>query len=61
MYPGTDKLFDLFEHEDHGVQRLLDALVLIVPNNPVCLLAGVAAMPVRRFIALNLSGRSAGS
>jgi membrane protein DedA with SNARE-associated domain len=57
MYPGADKLFDLFEHEDHkGVRRMLDALVLIMPNNPVCLLAGVAAMPVRRFVVLNVFG-----
>ncbi len=57
VYPGADKLFDLFEQEDHkGVQRMLDALVLIMPNNPVCLLAGIGAMPVKRFIALNLIG-----
>jgi len=57
VYPGADKLFDLFEQEDHkGVQRMLDVLTLVMPNNPVCLLAGVAGMPVRRFIALNLIG-----
>lgn len=57
VYPGADRLFDLFEQENHkGVQRMLDALILIMPNNPVCLLAGVAAMPVKRFIALNLIG-----
>jgi membrane protein DedA with SNARE-associated domain len=57
VYPGADKLFDLFEQENHkGVQRMLDALVLIMPNNPVCLLAGIASMPAKRFIALNLIG-----
>lgn len=57
VFPGSDKLFDLFEREDHaGVRRLLDALVFIMPNNPVCLLAGVAAMPLRRFWAINVAG-----
>ncbi len=57
IYPGADKLFDLFEQEDHkGVQRMLDALVLIMPNNPVCLLAGVAGMSVWRFVVLNIVG-----
>lgn len=57
VFPGSDKLFDLFEHEDHrGVRRLLDALVLIMPNNPVCLLAGIARMPLARFWTLNIVG-----
>lgn len=57
VYPGADRLFDLFEHEDHrGVRRLLDGLVVIMPNNPVCLLAGVAGMPPVRFAVLNVLG-----
>ncbi len=57
VYPGAGRLFDMFEAEDHvGVRRLLDVLVVIMPNNPVCLLAGVAAMPWRRFAVLNLVG-----
>jgi membrane protein DedA with SNARE-associated domain len=57
VYPGADKLFDMFEHQGHaGVRHMLDALVFIMPNNPVCLLAGVAAMPVRRFAVLNIAG-----
>lgn len=57
VFPGSDPLFDLFEREDHaGVRRLLDGLVLIMPNNPVCLLAGVAAMPLRRFWTINVVG-----
>lgn len=57
VFPGSDRLFDLFEREDHvGVRRLLDALIVIMPNNPVCLLAGIAAMPVRRFWTLNVVG-----
>ncbi|MEI2638167.1 MAG: hypothetical protein V9F03_04080 [Microthrixaceae bacterium] len=30
--------------------------MFIAPNNPVCLLAGVAAMPIRRFVILNVTG-----
>ncbi|HKY16909.1 MAG TPA: hypothetical protein VJM33_18425 [Microthrixaceae bacterium] len=57
VYPGADRLFDLFEAEDHrGVRRLLDVLVLIMPNNPVSLLAGVAGMPFPRFLVLNITG-----
>jgi len=56
VFPGMDGLFDLFEQDRNGFKRLLDVAVLIAPNNPVCLLAGVAAMPIRRFIALNLVG-----
>jgi membrane protein DedA with SNARE-associated domain len=57
VYPGADKLFDMFENQAHaGVRHMLDALVFIMPNNPVCLLAGVAAMPVRRFVVLNIAG-----
>jgi membrane protein DedA with SNARE-associated domain len=31
-------------------------LVFIAPNNPICLFAGAAGMPIRAFIALNVSG-----
>jgi membrane protein DedA with SNARE-associated domain len=57
VYPGAGRIFDLFEREDHqGARRLLDGLVFVMPNNPVCLLAGVAGMPVRRFFVINLAG-----
>jgi membrane protein DedA with SNARE-associated domain len=57
VYPGADKLFDFFEDGDHaGMRHMLDALVLIMPNNPVCLLAGVSGMPVRRFAVINIVG-----
>jgi len=57
VYPGAGRVFDLFEHEDHrGVRRLLDGLVFVMPNNPICLLAGVAGMPIRRFFVINLAG-----
>lgn len=31
-------------------------LVFIAPNNPICLFAGAAGMPIRAFVALNVSG-----
>ena len=31
-------------------------VVFIAPNNPVCLLAGAAAMPVMAFVAANVAG-----
>ena len=30
--------------------------MIIAPNNPICLFAGAAGMPVRAFLALNLAG-----
>jgi hypothetical protein len=56
VFPGMDGFFDLFEQDQNGFKRILDVAVLIAPNNPVCLLAGVAAMPIRKFIALNVVG-----
>lgn len=31
-------------------------LVFIAPNNPICLFAGAAGMPIRAFLALNVAG-----
>ena len=56
VFPGMDPLFDQFEHDTGGFRRILDVMVVVAPNNPVCLLAGVAAMPVRRFVVLNVVG-----
>lgn len=56
VFPGMHGLFDQFEQDRNAFKRVLDVAVLIAPNNPVCLLAGVAAMPIKKFIALNLIG-----
>ena len=56
VFRGMDAFFDMFEQDQNGFKRILDVAVLIAPNNPVCLLAGVAAMPIRKFIALNVIG-----
>ena len=37
-------------------RRILRPLVVIAPNNPICLLAGAAAMPVAEFWTLNVIG-----
>lgn len=55
-FPGMDPVFDQFESQGGATRRVLDAAVVIAPNNPVCLLAGVAAMPWRRFLLLAVSG-----
>lgn len=31
-------------------------LVFLAPNNPICLFAGAAGMPIRAFVVLNVSG-----
>jgi len=56
VFPGMDPLFDQFTADAGAFRRVLDVLVLVAPNNPICLLAGVAGMPIRRFVALNLTG-----
>ncbi len=55
-FPGIDPLVDQFEADQSTFKKLLHVLVVIMPNNPVCLLAGVAAMPLWRFAVLNVVG-----
>ncbi len=44
-------------HDDpRVVHRALNVLVLVAPNNIVCLVAGVARFPIRRFVVLNVVG-----
>lgn len=56
VFPGIDPVVDQFEEDSTGIKKALNPLVFIAPNNPICLFAGVAAMPLRRFIALNVTG-----
>ncbi len=56
VFPASGTLFDSLEHDDAAFSRVLDALVFIMPNNPVCLIAGVTGMKVRRFVLLSLTG-----
>jgi hypothetical protein len=56
VFPGMDPVFDQFESQGGATRRVLDVAVVVAPNNPVSLLAGVAAMPWRRFLVLNVVG-----
>ena len=56
VFPGMDPVFDQFESQGGASRNVLDIAVFVAPNNPVCLLAGIASMPPRRFIALSVSG-----
>ncbi len=56
VFPGSDPLFDQIQRTDGGFAHILDLLVLVAPNNPVCLIAGVAKMDWKRFAVLNVVG-----
>ncbi len=56
VFPAFDPVINQFEKDQTGFKKALNVLVLVAPNNPVCLLAGVAAMPIRRFFVLNIIG-----
>lgn len=56
VFPTSGRLFDAIETGEGSFSRLLDALVFIMPNNPVCLIAGVTGMRFRRFLVLALTG-----
>jgi membrane protein DedA with SNARE-associated domain len=56
VFPGIDPVIDQFQQDRTTFKKALNVLVVIMPNNPVCLLAGVAAMPALRFAVLNVLG-----
>ncbi|MGI9578043.1 MAG: DedA family protein [Microthrixaceae bacterium] len=56
VFPASGKLFDQLESDRGQFARILDALVFIMPNNPVCLIAGVVGMSVKRFLVLAVAG-----
>jgi membrane protein DedA with SNARE-associated domain len=41
---------------ERGFGKAAYPLVFIAPNNPICLFAGAAGMPIRAFFAVNLAG-----
>ncbi len=55
-FPGMDPVIDQFESQGGATRRVLDTAVFIAPNNPVCLLAGVARMSWTRFLVLAVTG-----
>jgi hypothetical protein len=56
VFPGMDPVFDQFESQGGATRNVLNAAVFIAPNNPVCLLAGIAAMPWKKFLLIAVSG-----
>ena len=56
VFPGMNKVFDQFDQDKGGFARTLDVLLVVMPNNPVCLLAGVAGMRFRRMMTLSIVG-----
>mgnify|MGYP001024320934 CR=1 FL=1 len=55
-FPGMEPVIDQFESQGGATRRVLDTAVFIAPNNPVCLLAGVARMTWMRFVVLAVTG-----
>ncbi len=56
VFPGMEPIFGQFERQGGASRNVLDVAVFVAPNNPVCLLAGIAAMPIRRFLVLYITG-----
>jgi membrane protein DedA with SNARE-associated domain len=55
-FPGSGALLDQFEADRSAFKNVLWVLAVVAPNNPVCLLAGVAAFPIPTFVVLNVIG-----
>jgi membrane protein DedA with SNARE-associated domain len=55
-FPGGTHLLDQVHEDPRLVHKVLNVLVLVAPNNIVCLVAGVVRFPIRRFIVLNVVG-----
>lgn len=55
---GSTPIFDQLTDPDPGpgVRRLIYGLIVVAPNNPVCLIAGATQVPVRLFVILNVIG-----
>lgn len=56
VFPGMNRMFDQFDSDKGGFARTMDVLLVVMPNNPVCLLAGVAGVKFGRMITLSLIG-----
>jgi membrane protein YqaA with SNARE-associated domain len=55
-YPGFDRIADQFSEDRTVVKHVLYPLLVIMPNNPVTLLAGVAAIPIVHVVVLDVIG-----
>jgi membrane protein DedA with SNARE-associated domain len=56
VFPGSKGLIEQVRQDDGVVRSALNFLVVVAPNNLVCLIAGVTRFPIRRFIVLNVVG-----
>lgn len=55
-FPSGSQIFDHVHDDPRLVHRVLNVLVVVAPNNLVCLVAGVVRFPIKRFIFLNIVG-----
>ena len=46
----------LLRQLERGFGKAAYPLIFVAPNNPICLFAGAAGMPLRAFFAVNLAG-----
>lgn len=56
MEKRTKTWGDLLRQLERWFGKAAYPLVFLAPNNPICLFAGAAGMPIRAFVALNVSG-----
>jgi membrane protein DedA with SNARE-associated domain len=56
VFPGIHPVIEQARADDGSFRWLMTALLLIMPNNPVCLIAGVVRVPFARFLALSFIG-----
>lgn len=56
VFPGSKQLIEQVHADDGVIRSVLNVLVVVAPNNLVCLIAGVTRFPVRRFVVLNVVG-----
>lgn len=56
VFPGIGPVIEQARADDGSFRWLMTALLVIMPNNPVCLVAGVVRVPFVRFVSLALIG-----
>jgi len=56
VFPGISPVIEQARADDGSFRWLMTALLVIMPNNPVCLVAGVVRVPFVRFVSLALIG-----
>ncbi len=56
VFPGIKPVIAQAEADEGSFKILMSALLVIMPNNPVCLIAGAVRVPIARFITLSVVG-----